>query len=509
MRKYAAKQLSGLFLLPILLLLQTACGTATVEPSRPDTVSGTDLSQDTKPLFYNLPEQQYDADITFLVEGDYMDTYASVEILPQERSYDGLNQAIKNRNNLVEERFGIRIREIRTESSGDMLSKLRTNAVAGMSEYDVIMPYMGDAAKVAQEGLLYDLCTLPYIHLTEAYYDQGSVKDLSINGKNYFITGDLSLLTYDVTHVLVFNKDVIAERHLENPYELVQSGEWTIDKLHEMARGITADTDGEVGMSCNDTYGFLVNKNFISSMFIGAGQRFSVKNGSDEPELAVYSAASTSVFDKIFQLVNDQQASGLIDKQGGSFATSAAAAGKTVWEAATDAITDKRVLFRAVSLNSILTLGEQDCNFGILPTPKYMVEQDQYYCRVSTLYATCIAIPVNARDAEMSSVIADAMMQASTDTVKDAYIEVIMKDRKIRDDESEEMLDLIFASRVYDFGSVYNWGGAYEWDAGSLTGFMNEVAFSGTNTFVSSWQTIESSVQTAMEATIQAYRSLY
>ena len=458
-------------------------------------------------LFSNLPDKKFGGEtVTFLVEGDYMTTYASIEVMPQESSYSALKDAIQTRNDLVEEQFEVEIAEVRTEGYGDMINKLRDNAMSGLSVYDIVMPYMGDAAKFAQEGNLIDLQTLDNIHLSMDYYDQGSVEGLSINNKNYFVTGDLSLLCYDVTHAVVFNKDTVTDHGLENPYELVRTKQWTIDKLWEMAKKITADTDGEPGMGHMDTYGFIVNKNFVSSMFIGSGERFSKKDENDEPVLSVYSQQAVRVFNKIFDLVNDETATGQIDNTTDGFGRSAQAAGKNIWDAARDATANKRTLFHSVSLSGILSLGEYDCNFGVLPVPMFSADQDRYYCRVSTLYASCAAIPINARDAEMSSIIMDAMFQASTKTVKSAYIDVIMKERKIRDNDSEDMLDIIFDSRVYDFGSVFNWGGTSEFDTASITGFMNDIAFSGTNTFVSRWDEIGSAVQSAMEDTIAAYR---
>lgn len=499
-----------LLLLLSLVWLTAACGAETDNQTSSSTPSTTSTVSEPEPeeLFSNLPQRDFGGEtVTFLVEGDYMTSSASIEVMPQPSSYQGLQDAVSNRNGLVEEQFHVKIAEIRTENYGDMLNKIRNNSMAGVSEYDVVMPYMSDAARLAQEGLFYDLKTLSNMHLDRKYYDQGSVKDLSILNKNYFVTGDLSLQTYRVTHCIVFNRDLIKESGLEEPYDLVRNNNWTIDKLREMARTVTADTDGDTGMGHLDTYGFLVNQNFISSMFIGAGQRFTKKNHRDEPEVSVYSETSTSVFDKIFELVNDPQASGWIDGSKG-FGASAIAAGKTVWQAATEAVASKRALFRAISLHDIFDLSEFECNFGILPTPKLSANQETYCCRVSNLYATCVAIPINVKDVEMSSIIIDAMMQASTDTTKDAYFEVIMKLQKIKDDESEEMLDLIFDSRVYDFGSIFNWGGTTEGDPMSITGFMNGVALSGSNTFVSTWQGIEGRVQTALEETLDAYRSV-
>lgn len=511
MKQFIVRSLS--FVLLIIMLL-TAVSCAQQEESTSSEAVSSDVSTEVSKeeefvLFSNLPEKDYSGKvIRVLVEGDYMTSYKSVELLPHEESYDALNTAITNRNNLVTERFGVTFEQDRTSSTPEMANTLRENAVSGISTYDFVMPYLPVAASIAQEGYLLDLAQMENIHLDQPYYDQGSVKGLSIGGKNYFVTGDLSLLTYDVTHVLLFNKDMIKDNNLENPYDLVTSGKWTLDKLREMAQKITGDTDGESGMTHKDTYGFLVNNNFISSMFIGCGLRFSGKDQNDEPVLTIYSEQATTAYNKIFDLVNDETACGQIDNLSKGFGSSAVADGLTVWEGATEAIASKRALFRAVSLNAILVLGEYDCNFGVLPAPKFDEAQDDYYVRVSTLYASSVAIPNNAADPEMSSIIIDALMQSSTDTVKEAYIEVVMKERKIQDDESEAMLDLIFDSRVYDYGTVYNWGGASEGDANSITGFMNNIAFSGTNTFVSRWQAIEPSVQAAMDDTIATYRAI-
>lgn len=510
------------FLLCIVMLFAfAACGdqesseTTDKSDATGNTQAGTGESDTSAPeeefvLFSNLPEITFDDQtVKFLVEGDYMTSYASVEVMPNVNSSSTLQKAVKDRNDRVEEQFRVKIDEFRTSSSGEMLSTLRENATAGINEYDIVMPYIPNAATLSQEGFLTDLRKLENIHLDMPYYDQGSVKDLSICGKNYFVTGDLTLLAADVTHVLLFNKDVVTNHRLESPYNLVASGDWTIDKLHEMAKSVTAPTDEVPEWTHMDTYGFLVNSNFISSMFIGAGERFTSKDSQDKPIISVYSESAVSTFEKIYTLVNDTTATGQIDNSSKGFGSSAVADGKTVWVAATEAIASGRCLFRAVSLNAILALGEYDCNFGVLPAPKLNKLQDRYYCRVSTIYASCIAIPTNVKDAEMSSVIADAMMQASTDTSKEAYIEVIMKNRKIQDDESAEILDLIFESRVYDFGTVFNWGGASEGDVKSITGFMNNIAFhSGTNTFVSTWETIASGVQTALDETVDKYLAL-
>jgi len=490
-------------------VLAVACGETEQEVS--DTSSGSTTSQTVSEeekfvLFSNLPEKNYGGkEFVVLVEGDYMNTYRSIELVPQAESYSGLNTAIQTRNDLISEKFGVEIVEERTAADGEMLATLRENAMAGVSIYDMVMPYMSNAATLALEGSLYDLNELEHIHLDQKYYDQGSVADLSVAGKNYFVTGDLSLLSFACTHAIIFNKDMVKENGMEDPYKLVEDGKWTLDKLLEMSSKVTGDTDGESGMSYTDTYGFLVNDNFILSMYIAAGQRLTTKDNKDEPVIAITGEGPARVYEKIYDIVTNVSATCQFSAAGNSYYTSATAAGKNIWVAAIESIANKKALFRAMALIDIFDHGDYDCNFGVLPTPKYDEAQENYYSRVSTVYSTSVAIPFNVADPEMSAIITDALMQASTDTTKNAYFQVIMKERKVQDTESEKMLDIIFNSRVYDLGSIYHWGGTNEADINSISGFMNVVATSGSNTFASSWQSIESAVQAKMDETISAY----
>ena len=99
----------------------------------------------------------------------------------------------------------------------------------------------------------------------------------------------------------------------------------------------------------------------------------------------------------------------------------------------------------------------------------------------------------------MSAVILDAMCQASTKTVKTSYYDTMLKYRKLQDDDGVAMLDIIFDNRVFDLAAVYNWGATNIWDTNSITSFMNTVAFSGTNTFASSYEAISGTVQGAID----------
>jgi hypothetical protein len=80
---------------------------------------------------------------------------------------------------------------------------------------------------------------------------------------------------------------------------------------------------------------------------------------------------------------------------------------------------------------------------------------------------------------------------------------MLLKERKIQDNESEEILDTIFNNRVYDLGVIFNWGGN---GGDGLASFMNKIAFNGSNTFVSTYDSIKDRVQSDIDTTIASYQ---
>ena len=155
--------------------------------------------------------------------------------MSQETSPELLNDEIKKRNELVENKFNVVIEEIRTDSTQTMTQMISNAVTSNLTDYDVVMPYIPDAASLALNNSFYLLNDFQYLDLNNTCWDQNAVKSLSINNKNYFVTGDISLLTLACTHAIVFNKDMIKEYSLEDPYTLVTEGKWTIDNLKEMA----------------------------------------------------------------------------------------------------------------------------------------------------------------------------------------------------------------------------------------------------------------------------------
>ena len=80
--------------------------------------------------------------------------------------------------------------------------------------------------------------------------------------------------------------------------------------------------------------------------------------------------------------------------------------------------------------------------------------------------------------------------------VTPAYYEKTLVGRYVTDEESGDMLDIIFESRVYDLGNMFAWGGVFDLP-GSLTR-------SGADKIASQVETKKKATETDMQKTLDA-----
>jgi hypothetical protein len=121
---------------------------------------------------------------------------------------------------------------------------------------------------------------------------------------------------------------------------------------------------------------------------------------------------------------------------------------------------------------------EQD--FGVLPYPKYTEEQEHYYSSYNTVWGTSYGIPVTNMELDRTGWILEVMGYYSTDTIYPATIEKNILTKTVRDEESADMLNLLFNNKFYELGQ---WGT-------SVYGNLCTMAQTGNNNFASSMKVI-------------------
>ncbi len=501
------------FLLAASCILMTSCGDSTSnddtsstagEVSNGGTVNNggngeASKYQDANGMYtlenMDMPEFNFTED-TFTVcvySKVVQDTYHSEEIEPLDTTDDVLKKGVTDRNDLIEERYGVTVKAYAVD---DVVETLRLDATAGMATYDAAMPFMGHAAPLAQNGNFYNLYDFAdYLHFDAPWWDQNANENLSIAGKLYFTTGDISIMQKVVSSCILFNKDMYGELCLDtygDLYQMVRDGKWTIDAMYEMGKLATMEIDGEPGMSFHDQWG-MVGTNSIGGMYIASGNKLITKDNNDIPQIEIGATESSILYaEKVLQIYQDK--SWFINTQKIDKAWDE----KNVWEGAMGAFGNKRCLFFGTAFSALKKLRAYDADsiYGIVPLPKASVEQDKYYTHAGVNGAYGICIPVNVPNPEFSAYMIEALACGGKNFVTPAYYEVALKSRAAKDDDSDAMLDIIFGNVVYDLGILYNFGGI---------DMIGQLMRDDSTAVASKLQAIEPAVQAAIDAYVEAY----
>ena len=115
-------------------------------------------------------------------------------------------------------------------------------------------------------------------------------------------------------------------------------------------------------------------------------------------------------------------------------------------------------LFWMTTMGNIPSLREMESDFGVLPYPKLTEEQDSYYTTIAPYNSQFICVPLIQNDLERTGVITEALAYYGKSIVTPAYYDINLIGQSTRDEESSDMLDIIFDSLVFDIGYYYQIG---------------------------------------------------
>ena len=434
-----------------------------------------------------MPERDFGGyNFTFLVkEFDGNGYWGAVDIFAEEENGDPINDSVYKRNRIIEDRYNINISEIRAGQHGAVTDKGKRSVMSGVHEYDVLMPDLNGGAGLATQGLLMDLkSNFPYVQFDQVWWDQRANQMLTLGNSRYFLIGDMTLMVNDATWVIMFNKKVVEEYGMGNLYTYVKEDNWSFDTFQGLVKQVSKDLNGDGKFDENDQVGLLTDNGAKTIMVYNTGEMVARKNDKDLPYLALNTERAINVSDRVFEILKDK--------------TSCIHANdlkmSDPWTNGVNRMfQEDKGLFYMLSLTVMHKMRSMDSDFGVLPFPKFDKNQSEYYHTVQPSTSNSIVFPVTTPDPEMASIIIEDMCYESRDTVRYAYFDITITNKTIRDEESAEMLDLIFSTRIYDLGFIFNWGGI---------GYMLESVYPNAGKFVSKYESSEPKAITAMEKTL-------
>lgn len=515
------KRVFTLFL--ALLIVAALLVLAACDGNEDDTssIGGTSDTSDaeTEPEF-RLPKQDFGGVTVTVLTDKVSETVASVylasEFAPTDLDDDPVNDAAFNRAKLISEQYGIEIVQETTESMQALVDTLKESVLINEDRYQIVCGALHYLGKLTLDDVyvnLGDIKSNDYIDLSQSYWDQQIVRDLTIDGKTYFVNGDAIVTDDEVTMGVFFNKQLAEDNHLAEGYgaaslfEIVKNGDWTLDVMYEMAAEVAAD-NGDVGMEwsadSDDIWGINGQLYDASSLLASTGNTMTrIENGV--PILTIDEEKNINAFDKIMNIYRDDKVVALAEVNGETFGSGS----EDKYDQVVKIMASGKALFTTHYVGTVSNHDIRNANirYGILPSPKLDQNQEDYISTATVWWCTAMAIPVtNVQNFDATCYAMEALAYYGQQMLTPEYYERTLKNKRLpENDDSPEMLDIIFRNRVYDAGMVYNFGSenADDWSKEMLY-FYPEIMRTKINTHISNFESVQDIYQNGMEDFIAA-----
>ena len=456
MKRLICLVLIALMLIPALI----SCGeskppvTADTTPALTDPTVIDPADTTVPPETPDIPEDAYYDGYTFtvLVCGNF----ANNDFQSDGLGTDVVSDAIYRKNAAVEAQLGIVIENVDAISFGSSggtgtgFTKMKKSYDAASFDYDIAMIGTYDVSTLAQSGYIANLNSVPYIDTTRSWWDQMANRDLTIAGKLYYTTGDISLTDNIITHCIMFNKGILESgSDLLNPYQLVRENKWTYDTFIAEVKKVCEDLNGDDKMDINDRYGLMTWSDAALAVLNSSLSRICAVNDDGEIEFTLNTETALSVLEKYADV---HSTSNCFNYQTYNSTSSS-------WDPNRIKVFDEDLAYYYMTtFNTVPKHRDKDTDFGILPFPKLSEQQDTYGHLVSAYHCQFLCIPYFSEDIDRTGVITEYMAYVSQSILTPAYYEKTLVGSVIRDEESAEMLDIIFSTRVFDVGAYFKVG---------------------------------------------------
>ena len=440
---------------------------------------------------YDLPAQDFNGyNFRLISRGETVQHWWNLDISADEENGDLINDGVFQRNRKIEEKYNIKIVNI---PDGEVSGKANKSIKAGSDDYDVVVIGLPLQGNLSVSGLLMDLHRMPFIDLTKPWWDQKAVEQLSVEGKLYATACDLTIRDKDAIIILMFSKTLAQNYGIEDPYQLVLSGNWTIDKMYDMVKSASKDLDGDGVMGLGDQYGFLTQYRHTQYLFNGCGEYIAKLSAEKLPEITLYNERSSDICDKIALMQADKNITVNAEQASGKFTD--------IWDVfQVPLFAEDRALFYHAGMNRVTLLRTMETDFGILPTPKYDETQENYHIAVDAACMSSVSVPITVSDPERTGQILEDLTYESRYILLPAYYDMNLKTKFARDEESSAMIDIILTNRLYDLGEIYGWG--------SVVNYFNDLAQGKNTSLATYWEKNEAKIESAMRKTMDKLSDL-
>lgn len=399
-----------------------------------------------------------------------------------------VNDAQFNRDKFVEKQYNVSIEYIILDDIGGS-DGVANSSLAGDHVSDIYIHSLSDGKRnlgsVFTKGALANMLDFPYLQLDREWWSSLMYENFKINDKIYFTSGDLAPSSFLGLACVYMNLKVAGNYGIDSSaiFDKVYDGSWTHDYMYTLTKDLDIDLNNDDKLDCiNDFFGVVNEYNNLTSTMLLAScgvhlSEINKKTGKLEADLG--SPKVSAVVEKMASIYK------LIDNAGDN-----------------TNFFDKNFkydgsLFAIHYIESTLRrFRDMESDYVMYPMPKYDEKQESYVSYLNPWVSGFISIPLVQNDHEKTGFITEVLEYLSVRDVRPEVIDVTLKGKALRDDDSIAILDLIFSTSYLDYNGIYEFGGGL--------GAVNSAIFGG-----KPYQSTLESKKSKMETEIEEFSKLF
>ena len=380
-----------------------------------------------------------------------------------------LSQAVYERNMMTEERLNVVLvfTHINVNSS-EYLNHLNALSMSGMLEDSIdFVSFPANCVTNANVmGYYKNVAASEYIDIDASWWNASYNEAARQFGTQYTLFGDINASAYDFVNVVYFNRDLLENLGLEDPYQLVMEGRWTLEMMSQYSE--LAFTDS--------TYGMLGVKSRIAPIFLRGSKislvTYNEANDRMEPQLAESAIVLMEMLQQSWNSPSAYQASTPVELY--------------------NVMAEGRALFMVETLrrgngSMLAQISDAGVSYGVLPIPKQNEEQDDYATPMEANHPVIAVINDNL----MVGAVLNTMGELSQQKVTEAYRTNLI--RYAESPEAQMMLEIILDNVWFDYLGVYDIA------AGNVTNRLWSQSFMQNTPFVSGFYAAQAEIAMRLE----------
>ena len=485
--KKTAIRLVVLLLVSVMCFAAVGCNTGdpvvTTDPAVTKAPTGEDTTEadntpavdiNTLPLAERFDVKEHGGASIYFITGGDTNWWVNYDIIGPDTSGEILSEALFARNTEIEDTYDVVIlHEQKTHNQA--YSAVQKDVNAGDNNYDSYFCNGTQMAKLVSAGIPANLNDIDGLNFDDPWWNATVNNTLNWGGEHrLFAMGDMNIMAWKTTACVMYNYTLGNKEGVENCFELVRSGKWTMDKWNELMLEFSLDYDNNGKLDYKtDRYGLVTGNQTLEYSMNGMGETFVSVDEDEWPAVFKLNERALNALEKITKLYSKDSCLNVHDA---SYSGGVALAGQSA-----KFFSEGRFLFFAETIGGSFQLWNMEDDYGFLPFPKYDETQENYNSSIQSAQMSIVMIPYNATARLDATVdVINAMGYLNMKDVKDVFYDAVFGTRSVRDEDSMEMLEIILQDRTFDLGVTMNFG--------KLVTQIRNVAIAGTNSFSSTYE---------------------